>query len=497
MSNRANKVLVFSFSQIINLIINFFVSPYLSRALPKDEYSAFNQVIVILSLTGVVFSLGLQAVVFLFFSKKEESKEKIIASLQGLILIQAVLSAVGLLIFSFFAYSVFDNKAIPSSLRICFMGVFFTYINNYLTSVLIYNNKTKFVALFSVLTSFFSVSFIYISLNLWHSIKLALFFSQVLSPLLSIFFVALVVRRYLVIDIIPDRHSVKKIFRVSLPLYFTNLLGSSYLYVSSFFVIFLLGDIDYANYRNGAVEIPFISTVAFSVSSILLPDLNRYFHEGNMGAALELKKKIINQCIFILYPVIVFFIVYHYEFIVSYFSLKYAESAIIFAIYSITCFIRINDYQDVLITAGKSSYIFKANILYFLLNLFLVVILGLVWGIIGVAIAASVSVFVLAYLLISKDAKIFQIRVRDFFAVKNIIIVLAWSFLLSYSIKAALDYFFQLNHLLVFLIAASVYFPIIYIYILRKGLFLSSLVDIVVSRVFFLRYLLPKPKSHA
>jgi O-antigen/teichoic acid export membrane protein len=487
MSNNTNKVLVFSFSQVIN----FFVSPYLSRALPKPDYSAFNQVIIIIGLTGVIFSLGLQAVVFFFFSRKGPRQSEIISTLQFFILTLSFLSAAGLLIFSFAGSTSFANPVILTYLKACFLSVFFTFINNYFISVLIYNNKTKNVAVISVLTSIFSVSFIYISLNVWHSISMALFFSQVMAPFLGVILTFSFARSYLLYSIKPDRESAKTVLRVSIPLYFTSLLGSSYLYVSSFFVIFLLGDIEYANYRNGAVEIPFISTIAFSVSSVLLPDLNKYFHDGNKTAALELKKKIINQCIFLLYPVIVFFIVYHYEFIVSYFSNKYAESAIVFAIYSCTCFIRINDYQDVLITAGKSPYILRANIFYFLINVVLVFLLGITFGVKGVAFAASLSVFALAFILLKKDAEIFEIKIHHFFKVKQILLLLIITFAFSLLLKYTLIYFFTFGNLAVFLIAAAIYFPAIYLFILKKGYIIPSVVNIVRQKIPFGSYFLP------
>lgn len=495
MTNRTNKVLVFSFSQIVTLVINFFVSPYLSRALPKEDYSAFNQVIVMIGLTGVIFSLGVQAVVFLFFSKNSPSQKNIISTIQFFILLLAGLSAVSVFFFSFFASSFFDNQSILAYLRICSLAVFFVFINNYLISVLVYNNRTKYVALISVLTSIFSVSFIYISLNVWGSIKMALLFSQVLTPFLSVFLVFFVAKNYLTFNIKPDRDSAKAILKVSFPLYITSLLGSSYLYMSSFFVIFILGDVEYANYRNGAVEIPFISTVAFSVSAVLLPDLNKYFHEGNKTAALELKKKIINQCIFLLYPVIVFFIVYHYEFIVSYFSTKYAESAIVFAIYSCTCFVRVNDYQDVLITAGKSTYILKSNIIYFIINIISVILLGLLFGIKGVAIAASLSVFTLAYILLRKDAEIFGVTVSDFFKVRQIILLLIFTFGLSLLLKYGLIYFFDLSNIMIFVIGAAVYFPLVYLFIIRQGYIIPSVVDIVRKKLPFSSFLLRVKQS--
>lgn len=495
MSNRASKVLIFSVSQVITLVINFFVSPYLSRALPKPDYAVFNQVIVIISLTSVLFSLGLQAVVFYFFSKKDENSSKIISSLQFLILLVAASSATGLLIVSFLPSSLFNSPDILQYLRTCFLAVLFTFLNNYFISVLVYNNKAKQVAAVTVLTSVFSVAFIYISLHAWNSIGLALLFSQVASPLLGLLVNFYLAKKYLHKNIRPDKQSCKRILNVSLPLYVTNLLGSSYVYVTSFFVIFVLGNVEYANYRNGAVEIPFISTIAFSVSAVLLPDLNKYFHENNKSAALELKIKIINQCIFLLYPVIIFFIVYNHEFIVSYFSEKYAASAIVFAVYSCTCFVRVNDYQDVLITAGKSPYILKANIIYFVANLLLVIILGLLFGTIGVAIAASVSVFGLAFMLLRKDAEIFGIRISDFFQIRSIGLLLLISFSTSLILKYGLASFFRLGNLTTFILAAALYFPVIYFFILKSGYIIPSITQMLRSKLPVISFLLPKQQN--
>lgn len=494
MSERAKKVLVFSVAQIITIFINFLVSPYLSRALPKEEYSIYNQVIVVIGLAGVLFAFGIQSVAFLFFSKKEKDQQEIISTMQAGVLVLGLLSSVTLFLFSYFASSLFAQENIALYIRLCAPAVIVMFINNYLQGVLVYNGRTKYVAFLSVFNAVFTVTFLYLSLNVWKSVTYALFFSQVAAPLFTLLLAFLTARKFLVKKIRIYPEAAKKILAVSFPLYITSLLGSSYIYFSAFFVILILGDIEYANYRNGAVEIPFISTVAFSVSAILLPDLNRYFHEGLLSQAFELKKKIINQCIFLLYPVIVFFIVYHYEFIVSYFSVKYAESALVFAVYSITCFVRINDYQDVLITAGKSPFILKSNIVYFLSNIVLVTILGFFLGIYGVAIAASISVFLLAYILLRKDAEIFGVRIRSFFQLKQIAFVFILSASLAMGLKLSLNYLMGTHPLMVFLVAAAIYFPVTYISISRKGFLLPSLVSIVTNKVPMLRSLL-NPRS--
>lgn len=490
--SKTNKVVVFSAAQILNLVIAFLISPYLARALPKEVYSAYNQVIIYVSLANVLFSLGIQAVVFYFFSKPDGDKDKTISSLQFLIFFISVISSVSIFLLSILASKYIGNDLIAENLGVCSAASGLTFVYNYFVSLLLYNNKTKRVAVFTVICSAFSVSLIFISLNIWNSISWALFSSQVVSPLLGIVLFFSTSARFLRWSIRPYLLSIKEILRVSVPLYVTSLLGSSYTYISAFFVIYLIGDVEFANYRNGAIEIPFISTLAFSISSVLLPDLNKYFHSGDVGSALKLKKTIINQCIFLLYPVIIFFIIFHNEFIIAYFSDKYAESAIIFAIYSFTCFIRINDYQDVLITSGNSAYILRANLYYFFINLVSVFALGYLFGIIGVAVAASFSVFMLAYILLKKDASIFKIRFIEFFEWQKIIRVVILSFFISIALKYAINHYNASGHIFNFIIGAVIYFPLVYLYILRNKFLIASIEKILFRVAPFLKYFISK-----
>lgn len=99
MSERAKKVLVFSVAQIITIFINFLVSPYLSRALPKEDYSAYNQVIVVIGLAAVLFAFGIQSVAFLFFSRKDENQQQIISTMQAGVLVLGIVSSVTLFLF--------------------------------------------------------------------------------------------------------------------------------------------------------------------------------------------------------------------------------------------------------------------------------------------------------------------------------------------------------------------------------------------------------------
>ena len=83
MSNRINKVFVYSFAQFVNVFIAFLLSPYLSRALEKSDYAIYNQILYVGGFFTIVFSLGLFNIVNYFFAKKDNDTER--ATIQSLI----------------------------------------------------------------------------------------------------------------------------------------------------------------------------------------------------------------------------------------------------------------------------------------------------------------------------------------------------------------------------------------------------------------------------
>ncbi len=489
MKSKSGRVLIVTLSQVISFVVSFLMSPYLSRSLTKEEYAAYNLAIVIITLTGLVFSIGIPNAVFAILAKINKSNNELLSTLQFLIFASGVVATIGLFCLSYAIPLILDIPHIDAYMRLCCINLLIACTYNFFISVLIFYGKVKPAALLSLLLTVLSMITIFVSFHFYHSIQWALFLSLVIVPLLFCAISFFAAKQYLAPVTKFYKKSFKEIAAISIPLYITSLLGSSYIYVSAFFISFTLGDIAYANYRNGAIEIPFISTIAYSVSAVLLPDIAKYFESNLLNEAYELKRKIMNQSIVLLYPVIFYFLVFHQEFIITYFSAKYASSAMVFAIFAITSFVRINNYQDVLITSGNAKYILKANVFYFVLNVILVVGLGYYFGINGVAVASCISVFVLAYVLLKKDASIFNKPILAFFDIKPLITISIVALLILFFSKILLSNFLKLQDVFVLMIAAAFYFPFIYIFIFKKGYLAESITDMVKRRISFLNFI--------
>lgn len=476
MSNRINKVIAYSFAQFVNVFIAFLLSPYLSRALEKTEYGVYNQVLYIGGFFTIIFSIGLFNVINYFFSKNDNEEEKI--TIQSLIAVLGIAASVIFFLITLF----FPGQLFYQLLQLFAFSFAFAFASNYLNSLLIINNNTKYVALCTVLVTLLSSVGLLIAIQKFHSIKLAFVIIGIFAPVLNFFILFAKAKKYIFFKFSFSKSALKNIFKISGPLYLTNVLGASYIYVAAFFVNVFGGSIAFANYKNGAIELPFISTIAFSVSAVIMPDLAKMYFENKLEEIYLLKKKMINQVIFIVYPVVFYFLVFHYEFITAYFSPKYKESAAIFAVYTCTCFIRINDYQDVMVASGNSKYILRSNIYYTAVNILSVILLGYFFKGVGIAVASFISVTFLAFLLLRYDSIILSKKLLQFFEVKSILKLAVFCLLFLLMIYGVLNYY-KPGSIKTILFSGILYFPAVYFILYKFNFYDRSLVKILSSKI--------------
>src|SRR5690606_2455208 len=121
----------------------------------------------------------------------------------------------------------------------------------------------------------------------------------------------------------------------AVPLGMTTVMGVVILYTDSFMVSNMLGVKEYAIFRNGAMEVPFLSSIYGAISTIVLPELAKLWQEKKVDEVVALKGKIILNSAIVIYPFLALFLFYAQSFIVWYFGEAYVGSAMIFAIYNL------------------------------------------------------------------------------------------------------------------------------------------------------------------
>ena len=437
--SKAKKIGILTLGQGVNTMVNILFLPYMSRVLDYYDYGSYGQTLLVISFTGVLFSAGLSKIIFVYLSNNE-NKENILTSniIAGLIL-----SLIGvLLIFlnaELIAFKMENIKLKPLLLIYCFNLLFFIP-NQSFNSFLIYTNRVKTSIIIIVLGNLIKTLLVVLAIQIYKSINLALLgivISQFLVFCANIFIsrknLSLNYKKKLIFD------QIKKGY----PLGLTSIIGTAILYTDAVMISKLSGIKSYSIYRNGAFEVPLISTIYTSVAAIVLPEVSKLFSKKEYYKIATLKKKVIMNSIFIIYPVFVFICFNSIEFITLYLGEKYKMSAYVFFIFNFTLLIRVNDYSDVLISANKTFKILQYYILALIINIILNYILILNLGIKGAAISTVASISLLAFLQLRTTLKIIKTRFTDLINLKQLFYFLAFSFFIAWILDTSLTFFIK------------------------------------------------------
>jgi O-antigen/teichoic acid export membrane protein len=432
--SKSKKVFALVLAQAFNAFVNFFFFPYFVRVLSQEEYGTYGQVLLVSDTIRTLAALGLGTIVYVSMGQAKESKSGLDAAsvFKSIFYSSIFLSLVGCLITVFsadFFGEFFKNEKIVWLLKVYALSIIFFIPYTILNSLLIFLGYLKrSVFIFSTILVL-KVILIVAAVEVFHSLS-AVFYALVglgfLQLSLMLYFTP---KEYLCtgrfrLDFALDR------LKLGAQLGFIELIWFCTAYTDRFLVSSELSVDAFAIYRNGTIELPVIGTLYTSIAAIILPLVSKLYSEKKYDEIVALKKRSITATCGVLYPIICYLIVFSYPLVLGYFSSKYEASALVFAIISCNLFLRVNDYQDILVSAAKGKTLVAIYLVTFILNLFASYFLIRKFGYIGAAFSTLASYFICTAALFLFSARAIQKSWMDFLEFKKLFFILGISLLL-------------------------------------------------------------------
>jgi O-antigen/teichoic acid export membrane protein len=411
-TSKAVKVATLVLGHGANAFINFLFLPYLARALPKEEFGSYGQTLFISRIVLSVLFLGLPRIIYVFLAKKELDKAHVFKSNVILCLLAGGAGAVLLFSLSGIIPIIFHNDRLGLLLKVYAPNLLFQMVFYSINAALIYFDKVKQSAIIVSTTNLFRVVALVIAIQILNSLALVFVVLSFL-PLLQSVLGWICLPDSLKTRVKIDWQLAKKQLSQGAPLGLANMLGGLLIYVDAFMVSSMFNTKDYAVYRNGAIEIPFIGTICLALFTVLLPEVSRLFSDGKYSEITRIRKRAIIAISAIIYPMVWYAIIFSGPLITLYLSEKYAASAPIFFIYNIVLFLRIADYADVLVASSKNRLLAGIYGFILVISVILNFIFIYLLGYLGAAVATVISYTAFYVILIHISAKILHCQMRS------------------------------------------------------------------------------------
>lgn len=363
-SSNSVQVLWVAIGSLSNFALTILSAAILSRYFDKTEYGTYKQILYVYGTLLVVFSAGLPGVYSYFLPRYTLDEGKAIVYKVSKVLFYAgFLFSFFLFVFSGKIAELLNNPELSYPLKVFSPIPMFLLPTLGIEGIFATYKKTKFIAVYDTSTRILMLLFIVLPVILFKGNCVSAIYGWLVVSFFT-FLMAFYFKRipFKNTKKSPTTLTYKEIFSFSLPIVLASIWGMIIKSADQFYVSHYFGAEVFAEYSNGFNELPFVSMVTASTSLVLMPVFSKAIHEGNkLDEMLQTFRNALYKSALIIYPIVVFFIVYGSEIMTLLYSKTYSNSGIYFSINMILNFFNIIIFAPLIFALGATKFYSKIH----------------------------------------------------------------------------------------------------------------------------------------
>lgn len=357
-SNNTIQAFWVAMGSLSSIALGIVSAAILSRYLDKTEYGTYKQILYVYSTLLIVFSAGLPRVFAYFLPRYSiEEGKTIVRKINRVLFIAGLIFSLFLFLFSGIISIILKNPELSYGLKIFspipmlllptlgIEGIFSTY------------KKTIYIAIYNTLSRFLMLIFIVTPVIVFGGTYITAIYGwlgvSVITFIIAYYFKNIPFKGIKSVD---TTLNYKEVFAYSLPLVGASIWGIAIKSADQFYISRYFGAEVFAEFSNGFIELPFVAMITSSASVVLMPIFSRVFHQNEgLEKLTETWKNTLNKSATIIYPILIFFILYANELMILLYSQKYAASGIYFRINMFLNFFNIIIFAPLFLSMGKTK----------------------------------------------------------------------------------------------------------------------------------------------
>ena len=379
-NNKSNTIQAFwiAVGQFVAVCLTIGSTMVLTRYMDKFNYGTYKQIFYVYTTLLSVFTLGLPKSYGYFLSRisKEEGKD-FVNKMTKIFIISGLVFSLLLYCGSPIIADILKNKELITALKIFSPVPIFLMPTLGLEAIYATYRETHVAAIYSVVTRvllFICVTLPVFFFNIGYKCAVAGFvFSSFLSFILALYLKSRPFRN------IQKKHtsiSIKDILKFCIPLMGAGIFNIFINSTDQFFISRYFGTEAFADFSNGAMELPFIGMIVGACSTVLLPvysklSKNNSFDNSEVNNIIAIWNSVLSKTVMLIYPLIIYCIVFSDEIMVILYGSQYESSGKYFFIMLFNNFFSIISCYPLLLALNKTKeygivYFFNFIILAFL-----------------------------------------------------------------------------------------------------------------------------------
>jgi O-antigen/teichoic acid export membrane protein len=376
-SSNTSQAFWIALGQFIALCLTIGSTMILTRYMDKFNYGTYRQVFYVYTTLLSVFTLGLPKSYGYFLPRmsKEEGKDFVNKLTRIFILLGAVFSLI-LFIGAPIIAGILKNQELLFALRIFSPVPIFLMPTLGLEAIYATYRETHMAAIYSIVTRILLFICVTIPAFLFSISYREVVLGFVLSAFLN-FILALYLknRPFRKVTKVKTSVTVTEIMIFCLPLMGAGIFNILINSTDQFFISRYFGTETFAEYSNGAMELPFIGMIVGACSTVLLPvysslSKNKCLSHDDSEKIVNIWNNVLCKTVMLIFPLIIYCIVYSDEVMVVLYGKQYLVSGKYFFIMLFNNFFSVISCYPLLLALNKAKEYSLAYLFNFVLLAF-------------------------------------------------------------------------------------------------------------------------------
>lgn len=344
-------------------------SAILSRYLYKADYGTYKQVMYVYNTLLMVFTLGLPKA-YSYFLPKNDIKygNSIVSKINSMFFVLGLSFSLILFFGADIIGIILNNNELPKAIRYFAIAPAFILPAMGIEGIMSVYRRTIINTLYIVATRLLMLLFVTLPVIVYKAEANVAVIGFSMSSILS-FIVALYVKKIPFRGIQGEKTSLsyKEILRFSVPLAVASFGGIAIKAADQFFISRYYGSEIFADFANGAIELPFVGMVLGATATVLLPVFTKQISSDDKDGRSQIAalwSRATEKSAMILYPLVTFCLVFATEIMVFLYGSQYEQSGVYFRIMLLVNFFTVAPYYPIIIAYGKTDYYAKVHLLF-------------------------------------------------------------------------------------------------------------------------------------
>lgn len=437
----------------------------LSRYFDKAEYGTYRQILYVYNTLLVIFSAGLPRVFAYFLPRYPiEQGKHIVWKVSKLLFFFGMSFSIVLFVFSGLIAQILKNPELEIGLRyfspipmlllptLGIEGIFSTY------------QKTIYIAIYNTITRILMLLCIVLPVILLQGTYLYAIYGWIAVSVFSLgiawYFKGIPFKS---VSVEKANLRFKEIFTYSIPLVTASLAGVAIRSADQFYISRFFSPEIFAEFANGFIELPFVTMITGATSTVLMPVFSKFFNEKrNINELISTWKNVLKKSALMIYPLVVFFIVYAKDTVILLYSEKYAISSQYFQINMVLNFFNIIIFAPLLFSMGKTKLYSNVHIgiaiAVWVVDYLLILIFN---NPIAIAISSTTFNILKIIFFLYLVARILKVNFFSLFPVFNLLKYLGHALIAVIGVKIIFVYIITIESLIINFIASFTLFALV------------------------------------